>query len=111
MVCSGMKYAIHRSRPSLLQGYLYMAVYFGLEKPVRSASLNEIVDSPPKYTVLQCRHFVLYSEHGIISETQRSVCVSHSKFGGYYVLVYQICLLGLTYTVLSGVFYDSISLQ
>jgi len=30
MVCSGMKYATHRSRSSLLQGYLYMAVYFGL---------------------------------------------------------------------------------
>ena len=47
-----------------------------------------------------------YSERGIISETQHSVSVSHTKCGGYYV--YHIHLLGFAYTVLSGVFYVSV---
>jgi hypothetical protein len=30
MVCSGMKYTTHKFHSSLPDGYLYMAVYFGL---------------------------------------------------------------------------------
>jgi hypothetical protein len=97
MVCSGLKYATHRSHFSLLQDYLYMLCTLVWEKLVRSASLNEIVDPP----LTQCWHFVPYRVHGTVSEMQLYISVSSLEFGGYYV--YHVILVRFTYTVSLGV--------
>lgn len=78
-VCSGIKYATHRSHSSVLQDYLYVLCTLVCEKPPRSASLNEIVHPPLKHIVRWCRHFVSYVEYVTTSVTQRSVSANSLK--------------------------------